>query len=67
MNCPNCDKKLDDKTIKNAKRKQKSLNRQPNAEHYNIYCNMDCFYEFKGMQKRANDKSRICPECGGSG
>jgi predicted RNA-binding Zn-ribbon protein involved in translation (DUF1610 family) len=66
MNCPNCDKKLSDKKIKIARLKHRSLATQRNieTEHYNIYCNMDCFYEFKGMQKRANDKSRICPECG---
>ena len=66
MNCPNCDKKLDDKTIKNSKRKRKSLSNKRNieTEHYNIYCDMKCFYEFKGMKKGGSTLSRICPECG---
>ena len=64
MKCPNCDKTLSDKQIKEAKRRQKSLNKQPNAMNYNIYCDMKCFYEFKGM-KRGGKKARICPECGG--
>ena len=67
MNCPNCDKELDDKTIKDGKRKHKSLSNQRNieTEHYNIYCDMKCFYEFKGMKKGARKKAKICPECGG--
>tara|TARA_Y100000004_G_C8754177_1_gene343735 strand:+ start:43 stop:681 length:639 start_codon:yes stop_codon:yes gene_type:complete len=65
MKCPNCDKTLSDKTIKAAKRRQKSLSKQSNAKNYNIYCDMKCFYEFKGMKKRGSKKARICPECGG--
>jgi hypothetical protein len=65
MNCPNCDKTLNDKQIKEAKRRQRSLNKQPNAMNYNIYCDMKCFYEFKGMKKGGYTLSRICPECGG--
>lgn len=66
MNCPNCDKELDDKVVRHAKRKHKSLSTRKNieTEHYNIYCNIDCFYEFKGMKKRDPKQSRICPECG---
>ena len=66
MNCPNCDKKLDNKVIRHAQRKHKSLSIQRNieTEHYNIYCDVDCFYEFKGMKRGAGKKARICPECG---
>ena len=65
MNCPNCDKELDDKVVRHAKRKHKSLSIEKNieTEHYNIYCDMKCFYEFKGM-KKGDKKARICPECG---
>ena len=51
MNCPNCDKKLTDKRIKESKRKHASLYKQRNTENYNIYCDMKCFHEFKGMGK----------------
>ena len=64
MNCPNCDKKLSDKRIKEAKRKHASLYKQRNTENYNIYCDMKCFYEFKGWEKGGTEKSRTCPECG---
>ena len=66
MNCPNCDKKLDDKVVRHATRKHKSLSIQRNieTEHYNIYCDIKCFYEFKGMKRGAGKKARICPECG---
>lgn len=65
MNCPNCDKKLSDKLIKEAKRKQRYLIKQPNAKNYNIYCDKKCFYEFKGMKMGGSKQARICPECGG--
>lgn len=65
MNCPNCDKELTDKTIKEAKRRQRSLSKQPNAKNYNIYCDMKCFYEFNGMKKGGSKQARVCPECGG--
>lgn len=64
MNCPNCDKKLSDKRIKEAKRKHASLYKQRNTENYNIYCDVDCFYEFKGWERGDPKKSRTCPECG---
>lgn len=65
MNCPNCDKELDDKVVRHAKRKHMSLSNRRNIEtnHYNIYCNKACFYEFKGM-KEDDKENKICPECG---
>ncbi len=64
MNCPNCDKKLTDRRIKEAKRKHASLYKQRNTENYNIYCDIDCFYEFKGWEMDRTKKFRTCPECG---
>ena len=66
MNCPNCDKELDNKLVRDTKRKHKSLSNRRNIEtnHYNIYCNKACFYEFKGM-KEDDERSKVCPECGG--
>ncbi len=59
MKCPNCDKKLTNKRIKQVMQKRKSDAKT--KDYYKIYCDNKCFREYHASNK---NKLTTCTECG---
>ena len=56
MKCPNCDKPITEKRIKEVLHKRKGHDRA--RDSHRIYCNRTCF------ESRGNNSKDLCTECG---